>query len=107
MTWCVGSKRFARSVWAAVCGVALLLPAPAAADVGEWSSGGPPEGVTAVALRPAEEQALLAAGSASVWRSVDGGGAWAAPAAAPCAARSPSAPPRRRPSSASPAIASG
>ena len=83
MTWCVGSKRVARSVWAAVCGVALLLPAPAAADVGEWSSGGPPEGVTAVALQPAEEQTLLAAGSASVWRSVDGGGAWAAPAAVP------------------------
>ena len=83
MTWCIGAKQVARSFWAAVCGVSLLLPSPAFAAVGEWSSGGPPEGVTAVALHPAAEQELLAAGSASVWRSIDGGGSWAGLAGVP------------------------
>jgi photosystem II stability/assembly factor-like uncharacterized protein len=83
MTRCIGSKQVARSFWAAVCSVSLLLPAPVFADVGEWSSGGPPEGVTAVALHATDEQELLAAGSTSVWRSLDGGGSWAGLAGVP------------------------
>ena len=54
----------------------LGRPAPAHAGVGVWTTGGPGERVTAVAVSPATEQEVLAAGETGVWKTTDGGATW-------------------------------
>jgi hypothetical protein len=41
-----------------------------------WTTTGPGERVTAVAVSPANDQVLLAAGETGVWKTLDGGGTW-------------------------------
>jgi hypothetical protein len=41
-----------------------------------WTTAGPGERVTAVAVGPVDDQAVLAAGESGVWQTLDGGGTW-------------------------------
>src|SRR5437763_14818196 len=41
-----------------------------------WTTTGPGERVTAVAVSPANDQVILAAGETGVWQTLDGGGTW-------------------------------
>src|SRR4051794_24572023 len=41
-----------------------------------WTTTGPGEAVTAVAVSPVDDQAVLAAGETGVWQTLDGGGTW-------------------------------
>src|SRR4051812_44926100 len=57
----------------------LISPAEAGRrEVGArmWTTTGPGERVTAVAVSPANDQVLLAAGETGVWQTLDGGGTW-------------------------------
>ena len=82
MTWVVRRTVFRKLTgpfWGAVCLAFLLIcvqPRATQAGVGEWTSGGPPEAVAALALRPGSDQEVLAAGRTTVWRSANGGGSW-------------------------------
>jgi len=41
-----------------------------------WTTAGPGEPITAVAVSPVNDQAVLAAGETGVWQTLDGGGTW-------------------------------
>src|SRR5437764_15487336 len=41
-----------------------------------WTTAGPGERVSAVAVSPVDDQAVLAAGETGVWQTFDGGGTW-------------------------------
>jgi hypothetical protein len=41
-----------------------------------WTTTGPGERVTAVAVSPTNDEVLLAAGETGVWQTIDGGGTW-------------------------------
>jgi hypothetical protein len=78
-------RRPARPLCAAVCLALLLISGLSSAALsirsahagnGDWTSGGPPDAITAIALHPTNHQELLAAGRASLWRTRDGGASW-------------------------------
>ncbi len=71
----IGSSCMAALI--ALGSVGVVFPAPAFADVGTWTTAGPGERVTAVAVDPTNDQHVLAAGETGVWSSMNGGGAWA------------------------------
>jgi photosystem II stability/assembly factor-like uncharacterized protein len=56
--------------------LAIGLVTVARAGVGEWTTGGPGERISAVAVHPADDLTVLAAGASGVWRTTNGGGTW-------------------------------
>jgi hypothetical protein len=64
-------QRLVKLLLAGLAGVIVgwLLPGLARADVGEWSSAGPAEAISAVAVDPTHDQHVLAAGASGVWRT--------------------------------------
>lgn len=78
--------RFTRSAALALLLLGTVPPPaamPAHADVGAWSTAGPADRITAVAVDPTNDQHVLAAGDTGVWSTTNGGGTWTKISAAP------------------------